>query len=185
MWAQVEIGEAREAAEREIESCDFWIPDTAGLSPTDVSAYSGGLIPRPKDGRTGIPQALVQLFDTCLTPLRRGLAAVGLALLPAQAEPNLEVALVRAWQTYKDAAVVCVSRWADVDEHYHASAERFQEMRWELAGEADPAEVEARLKLDHDDPPEPSATEKAETAASVSPEAVAPMDSETLVPASG
>ena len=185
MWTRKEIAEARAAVEQEIESCDFWIPDTAGLSPTDVSAYSGGLVPRPRDGRTGIPQSLVQLFDSCLAPLRRGLAAIGLALIPADAEPSIEIALVRAWKSYKDAAVVCVSRWADVDEHYHASAERFQEMRWELAGQADPVEVEARLRIDDDDPPEPSLAEEAEAAATAPPEAVARLDTETLVPASG
>ena len=34
--------EARETVEDEIESCDFWIPDAAGLSPTDVSAERAG-----------------------------------------------------------------------------------------------------------------------------------------------
>jgi hypothetical protein len=184
LWTAREIAQARAAAEQEIEACDFWIPDTPGLSPTDVSAFSGGLVPRPRDSRTGAPQALVELFDSCLTPLRRGLAAVGLALIPADAQPSVEIALVRAWQAYRDAAVVCVSRWADVDEHYHASAERFQEMRWEIAGEADPAEVEARLHLDEDEEPVLSLAEEAEAAATAPTEAVARPDSETLVAAS-
>ena len=185
LWTSQEIARAREAVEEQVESCDFWIPDTPGLSPTDVSAFSGGLVPRPKDSRTGIPQSLVQLFDECLTPFRRGLAAVGLVLIPANAEPSIEIALVRAWQTYRDAAVECVSRWADVDEHYHASAERFQEMRWEIAGEADPDEIEARLQLVEDEATAPSIAEEAAAAATALPEAVVLADSETLVPASG
>lgn len=185
MWTTKQIAEARETVETDIESCDFWIPDAAGLSPTDVSAYSNGLVPRPKDSRTGIPQSLVHLFDEALTPLRRGLAAVGLSLVPAEAEPTLEVTLVRAWQAYRDAAVECVSRWADVDEHYHASAERFQEMRWELAGEVDPEEIEARLEAEEEEAAKPSIAEEAEAAATAPPEAIARLDSETLVPASG
>ena len=185
LWTTKQTVQARETVEEDIESCDFWIPDAAGLSPTDVSAYSSGLVPRPKDSRTGIPQSLVQLFDEGLAPLRRGLAAVGLFLVPAEAERALEVALVRAWQTYRDAAVECVSRWADVDEHYHASAERFQEMRWELAGEVDPAEIEARQEAEEDDEAKPSIAEGAEAAATAPPEAIARLDSETLVPASG
>ena len=185
LWTAKQIAEAREAVEQGVESCDFWIPDAAGLSPTDVSAYSSGLVPRPKDSRTGIPQSLVQLFDEALAPLRRGLAAVGLSLVPAEAEPTLEVALVRAWQTYRDAAIECVSRWADVDEHYHASAERFQEMRWELAGEVDPAEIEARQEAEEADEPKPSISEEAEAADTAPPEAIARLDSETVVPASG
>jgi len=185
LWTSRQIDEAREAVEREIESCDFWIPDVAGLSPTDVSAYSGGLVPRPKDSRTGIPQSLVQLFDACLAPLRRGLAAVDLGLVPAHAAPSVEVRLVRAWHAYRDAAVVCVSRWADVDEHYHASSERFQEMRWELAGEVDPEDLEARQKLDGPEASEPSIAHEAEAAATAPPDAVARMDSETLLPVPG
>lgn len=185
LWTSRQIAKVQETVEQDIESCDFWIPDAAGLSPTDVSSYSSGLVPRPKDSRTGIPQSLVQLFDEALAPLRRGLAAVGLFLVPAEAEPTLEISLVRAWHTYRDAAIECVSRWADVDEHYHASAERFQEMRWELAGEVDPAEVEARLEAEEDDGTEPSIAEGAEAAATAPPEAVARLDSETLVPASG
>jgi hypothetical protein len=185
LWTSKQIDDAREAVEREIESCDFWIPDVAGLSPTDVSAYSGGLVPRPKDTRTGIPQTLVQVFDACLAPLRRGLAAIDLTLVPADAAPSAEVALVRAWHVYRDAAVVCVSRWADVDEHYHASAERFQEMRWELAGEVDPEHLEAKQKLDHPEASEPSIAHEAEAAATAPPDAVARMDTETLVPVSG
>ena len=185
LWTEEQIAEARSGVRTSIEECDFWIPETPGLSPTDVTLYSGALMPKARDTRTGIPQALVQLLDECLGPLRRGLAAVGLAVIPADAEPRYEVALARAWLAYRDAAVDCVSRWADVDEHYHASAERFQEMRWEIAGEADPAEVEARLHGDEEDPPEPSIADEAEAAASSPPEAVVRPDSETLVPASG
>ena len=188
LWSSRQIAATRATVEDDIESCDFWIPDTAGLSPTDVSSYSSGLVPRPKDSRTGIPQTLVQLFETSLAPLRRGLAAIDLALLPADAEPSLEIALVRAWQVYRDAAVECVSRWADVDEHYHASAERFQEMRWEVAGEVDPAEIESRLEVheaaEADDEASHSIADEAEAAANAPAEAVARMDSETLVPAS-
>jgi hypothetical protein len=96
------------------------------------------------------------------------------------------MALVRAWRTYRDAAVVCVSRWADVDEHYHASAERFQEMRWELAGTVDPDEIRARRAAeDGEDHEEASLAEQAEEAANAPVEAVVRSDSETLIPASG
>lgn len=188
LWTQDQIEETRQAVADGIESCDFWIPEVAGMSSADVTAYSGGLVVRPKDTRTGIPQALVQLFDESLTPLRRGLAAVGFSLVPGDAEPGIELALVRAWQTYRDAAVECVSRWADVDEHYHASAERFQEMRWELAAEVDPGTIRARREAEDAEDAEnhePTVAEEAEAAATRPPQAVARMDSETLVPASG
>lgn len=185
LWTEDQIDEIRQAVEDGIETCDFWIPEVPGMSPSDVSAYSGGLVARPKDSRTGIPQALVQLFDETLAPFRRGLAAVGLSLIPEDAEPAVELALVRAWHTYRDAAVECVSRWADVDEHYHASAERFQEMRWELAAEADRDAIRARHAAEDDEDHEPTVAEEAEAAATKPPEAVARMDSETLVPASG
>jgi len=188
LWTQEQSEQARASVESGIESCDFWIPDVPGMSPSDVSAYSNGLVARPRDSRSGIPHALIELFDSSLAPLRRGLAAIGLALIPEDAERGKEVALVRAWQTYRDAAVECVSRWADVDEHYHASAERFQEMRWELAGEVDPEAIRARREEedaeDADDRPA-SAAALAEEAAHAPVEAVARLDSETLVPASG
>ena len=66
LWTTKQMAQARETVEEDIESCDFWIPDAAGLSPTDVSAYSSGLVPRPKDSRTGVPQSLVQLFDEAI-----------------------------------------------------------------------------------------------------------------------
>ena len=50
--------------------------------------------------RTGIPQSLVQLSDASLAPFRRGLAAVGLSLIPADADPSVELGLVRAWHAY-------------------------------------------------------------------------------------
>ncbi len=184
LWTDERIAEAREAVTTGIESCDLWIPETPGLSPADVTTYSGGLMARPKDGRTGIPQALVQLFEDALAPLRRGLAAIGLILIPADAEPAREVAVLRAWQAYRDAAVEAISRWADVDEHYHASAERFQEMRWELAGDADPDEVRARLESDQSGSEEESVAELAEAAAKAPTDAVVRLDSETLVPMS-
>ena len=187
LWTQEQIEETRQTVADGIESCDFWIPEVAGMSSADVSAYSGGLVPRPRDSRTGIPQALVQLFDESLAPFRRGLGAVGLALIPEDAEPSVEVALVRAWRSYRDAAVDCVSRWADVDEHYHASAERFQEMRWELAGEVDPATIRAQQAAEDQEEDEraPSLAEEADAAAHAPPEAISLPDSETLVPASG
>ena len=43
LWTTKQMTQARETVEEDIESCDFWIPDTPGLSPTDVSAYSGGI----------------------------------------------------------------------------------------------------------------------------------------------
>ncbi len=187
LWTQEQIAETREMVEEGIEGCDFWIPEVPGMSSSDVSAYSSGLVPRPRDSRTGIPQSLVQLFDESLAPFRRGLAAVGLALIPKDAEPSVEIALVRAWRTYRDAAVVCVSRWADVDEHYHASAERFQEMRWELAGEIDPETVRAQQEAEDDEGHDraPSLADEADAAAHAPPEAISLPDSETLVPASG
>ena len=187
LWTSEQIEDAREAVESDIESCDFWIPAVAGMSSADVSSYSNGLVARPKDSRTGVPQALVHLFDRTLGPFRRGLAAIGLALIPEDAERSIEVALVRAWHVYREAAVECVSRWADVDEHYHASAERFQEMRWELAGEVEPETIRARREAEDaeeaDDKPA-SVVDEAEAAATAPPDAVVRLDSETLVPAS-
>lgn len=185
LWTDERIAEARETVRADIESCEFWIPDAAGLSPADVSAYSSGLMAKPKDGRTGIPLPLVQLFDQALAPFRRGLAAVDLALIPADAEPSIEVALLRAWRTYREAAVECVSRWADVDEHYHASAERFQEMRWELAGEVDAETIVARREAADEEASDVSLAAQAEAAATAPPNAVVRLDSETLVSASG
>ena len=184
LWAREQVEQIRAAVENGIESCDFWIPEVAGMSPSDVSSYGGGLVPRPRDSRTGIPQSLVQLFDETLAPFRRGLAAIGLSLIPGDAEPSIEIALVRAWHTYRDAAIECLSRWADVDEHYHASSERFQEMRWELAGQVDPGTIRARREAEDVAAGEgkTSVVDEAEAAATAPPEAVARLDSETLVP---
>ena len=184
LWAEEQIDEAQEGVRSRIEDCEFWIAETSGLSPTDVTAYSGALMPRPKDTRSGIPQALIHLFDECLSPFRRGLAAVGLAVIPAEADPHVEVALVRAWRAYREAAVDCISRWADVDERYHATAERFQEMRWEIAGQVDPDELKARLvAAEGSEPLEESPADKATAAAETPPEPVVRLDSETLVSA--
>jgi hypothetical protein len=185
LWTTEQCEHARQTVESGIESCDFWIPDVPGMSPSDVSVYSSGLVPRPGDSRTGIPQALVQLLESSLTSLRRGLAAIGLALIPEDAARSVEIALVRAWRAYRDAAVECVSRWADVDEHYHASAERFQELRWELAGEVDPEDIRAWRGSEDDEAAGVSVAEQAEEAANAPLEAVARLDTETLVPASG
>jgi hypothetical protein len=182
MWTDEQSASAQQAVAERIEACDFWIPETSGLSPSDVTDFSGALLPRPKDTRTGIPQALVQLIDECLTPLRRGLGAIGMALIPTDAEPRIEVALARAWQAYRDAAVECVSRWADVDEHYFASAERFQEMRWENAAEAAEELRKAREAAGDEEPAEDSLAAQAEAAATAPVEAVVQGDTETLVP---
>ncbi len=147
-WTEEQVAAMRAEVEREIESCDFWIAPTPGMSPTDVNGFGAALMPRPKDSASGIPQSLVFLFERCLHPLRRGLAVAGLAVAPAEAEPALEVALVRAWRVYREAAVVCLAKWADVDERYQASSARFQEMRWELAGEADLSELKAQRAAD-------------------------------------
>jgi hypothetical protein len=198
LWVEEQIAAARAGVESDIESCDFWIPDAPGMSPNDVTSYGNALMPRPRDSRMGVPQALVQLFERGLTPLRRGLVAVGLASVPAEAEPRVEVALVRAWRTYREAAIECIARWADVDERYHASAERFQEMRWELAGEVDPATIKARQAADEAADRETSLAASAAKAAAADvdeslpdldrPEtarAIVRSDSETLVPLSG
>lgn len=182
LWTDEQSRSAREAVSERIEGCDFWIPQTSGLSPSDVSDFSSALLPRPKDTRTGIPQALVLLIDECLTPLRRGFGAIGMAIIPVDAEPRVEFALARAWQAYRDAAVDCVSRWADVDEHYHASAERFQEMRWENAAEAAEALRAAREEAAEDVPAEDSLAAQADAAAKAPLEAAVQGDSETLVP---
>jgi hypothetical protein len=143
-WTEEQITLVRSGIERDIESCDFWIPRTTGLSLTDVNAYGAALMPRPRDSKTGIPQTLVLIFEQCLHPLRRGLAVVGLAGARAEPEPRLEAALIRAWWVYRETAIECLAKWADVDERYHASGARFQEMRWERAGEVDAASLKAR-----------------------------------------
>ena len=142
-WAEGEVSRIRDHVEDALETCDFWIPETSGLSLTDVNTYATALVPRPKDSRSGIPQTLVLLFEESLDPLRRGLGVAGLALAQAEADPKLEVALVRAWQIYRKMAVEVLVTWADIDDRYQASTARFQEMRWELAGEADVSELEA------------------------------------------
>jgi hypothetical protein len=119
-------------------------------------------VPRPKDSKAGIPQTLVLLFEECLHPLRRGLGVAGLALAPAVAERQLEVALVRAWQVYRKMAVECLVTWADIDDRYQASSARFQEMRWEIAGEADVAALTAKRADDEQSTaPDPSVTSAA------------------------
>jgi hypothetical protein len=198
-WTGERIGQARADVEGEIEACDFWIVEAPGMSPTDVADYANALMPRPKDSKSGIPQALVLLFEQCLVPLRRGLTAIGMAVIPAEAEPRAEVALVRAWRTYRDAAIECVARWADVDERYYASAARFQEMRWELAGQVDVEELKARLAAEDAEDAERSLIAEAETAAATAAEhgtlepgeepaggeAFSRPDSETLLPVPG
>lgn len=201
-WTGERVRQARKDVEHEIEACDFWIVEAPGMSPTDVADYANALMPRPKDSKSGIPQALVLLFEQCLVPLRRGLAAIGMAVIPAGAEPRAEVALVRAWRAYRDAAIECVARWADVDERYYASAARFQEMRWELAAQVDVEALKARLAAedaeDADDA-ERSLVAEAETAAATAAEhgtldpdeepaggeAFSRPDSETLLPIPG
>jgi hypothetical protein len=198
-WAAEQIALARNAVEEDIASCDFWIPESPGMSPNDVTAYGGALMPKPKDSRTGIPQELVLLFERCLTPLRRGLVAVGLHSSPAESEPRLEVTLARAWRTYREAAIECLGRWADVDECYHAGAERFQEMRWELAAEADVEAIRARHAAEEADGQVATSVVTAATEAAAAPpdeqvveldrpdtaNAVVRSDSETLIPVSG
>jgi len=148
LWTDEQIAQLRSALERDIEACDFWIPETSGLSPNDVNAYGAALVSRPKESTTGIPQVLVFLIDRHLRPLRQGLAAIGLASVPVGAEPRFEARLTRAWRTYRDSAIVCITQWADVDERYRASAARFQELRWELASLADASEIRARRDAD-------------------------------------
>jgi hypothetical protein len=143
-WTEEQIALVRTGIESDIESCDFWIPESTGLSLTDVNTYATALMPRPRDSKSGIPQTLVLLFERSLHPLRSGLAAVGLAGTRAEPEPRLEAALIRAWRLYRETAIECLAKWADVDERYHASGARFQEMRWELAGEVDLASLKAR-----------------------------------------
>jgi hypothetical protein len=197
-WTTERIAQARADVEADIEDCDFWIAEAPGMSPTDVTDYGNALTPKPKDSKTGIPQALVFLFDRALLPLRRGLGAIGMAVIPTEADPRTEVALLRAWRTYREAAIECVARWADVDERYYASAARFQEMRWELASEVDVEELKARLEAEDADAEEHSLVAEAESAAEaaehgvfipaeepVGGEAFARSDSETLVPIPG
>jgi len=137
LWAQERVVRVRAEVESDMESCDFWIAEASGLSLTDVTTYGAALVARPKDSKTGIPQTLVLLFERRLRPLRQGLAAVGLVNAADEAEPLIEARLVRAWWAYRDMAIDCLVNWADIDDRYQASAARFQEMRWELAGEVD------------------------------------------------
>jgi hypothetical protein len=193
-WSEEQVRLSRERVEKAIRDCDFWIPEAQGLSPTDVTVYGNALMPKPNDTKTGIPQALVALFEQALTPLRRGMAAVGLAVIPAAAEPRVEVALARAWRAYREAAIECVARWADVDERYHASAERFQEMRWELAADVDVPALIARREAEESETATRSVVADAQEAAEAAVgeplpaeepyggEAFARSDSETLVP---
>ena len=50
LWTAEQIAHARDEVATEIESCDFWVPETPGLSPSDVTAFSGALMPKPKRG---------------------------------------------------------------------------------------------------------------------------------------
>jgi hypothetical protein len=147
-WIEEQVALIRSAIEADIESCDFWIPETTGLSLTDVNFYGAALMPRPRDTKTGLPDALVFIFERGLHPLRRGLAAVGLTVARAGPEPRLEAGLTRAWRIYREAAIECLAKWVDVDERYHASGARFQEMRWELAGQVDVASLKARRAVE-------------------------------------
>jgi hypothetical protein len=201
-WIEEQVALARSGVERDIESCDFWIREASGLSPTDVSDYGAALVPRPKDSRTGIPQALVFLFERCLQPLRRGLAVIGFAGVPAEAEPRLEAALLLKWRAYRETAIDCLTRWAEVDERYHASTARFQEMRWELAADADMDEIKARRAAEDRAAAESTVAAAAVAAAAVATasadgepsfddaeqvvtEAIVRSDSETLIPLHG
>ena len=199
-WTEEQIALCRSQIETDIESCDFWIPETTGLSLTDVNSYGAALMPRPKDSKTGIPQTLVFVFERCLHPLRRGLAVVGLAGAQAEPEPRLEAALIRAWRVYRESALECLAKWADVDERYHASGARFQEMRWELAGQVDVAALKARRAAEDTDAAErtfaaaaaaaiASAAKADEPSVGISErgaaEAFVRRDSETLIPIPG
>ncbi len=139
VWALERVVRVRAEVESDMESCDFWIVEASGLSLTDVTTYGAALAAKPKDSKTGIPQTLVLLFERRLRPLRQGLAAVGLVNATDEAEPLIEARLVRAWRAYRDMAIDCLVKWADIDDRYQASAARFQEMRWELAGDANVA----------------------------------------------
>ena len=206
-WTEEQTTLVRSEVESAIESCDFWIPETSGLSVTDVNGYGAALMPRPKDSKSGVPQSLVFVFERCLHPFRRGLSVVGLAGTTTEAEPQLEVALVRAWRAYREAAIECLAKWVDVDERYQASSARFQEMRWELAGQLDLAELRAQRAAEDADAAEHTvvaeAAEAAEAAAAaitgldssneplgdvadhVPTEATVRADSETLIPIAG
>lgn len=204
-WTGEEVERIRAEVERDIERCDFWIPETSGLSPADVNLYGGALLPKPRDSRTGIPQALGSLFERCLHPLTRGLAVVGLGGAAVEAEPRLEAALARAWRAYRELAIECIAKWADVDERYHASAARFQELRWESAGEVDVEALKARLAAADEDAERSIAAAAAAAAAMAAaadaaagmttpmpeasgdspPKAFVRLDSETLVPIPG
>jgi len=198
-WTKEQVDLVRTVVDEEVESCDFWIPQASGLSLADVNTYAAALVPRPRDSASGIPQGLVMLVERSLLPLRRGLSVVGLACPHADAEPRLEAALVRAWRAYREAAIGCISRWAEVDEAYQASTARFQEMRWELAGQVDvdalkakraaeDSEAEARVVATaaaaarseaSDDESEPDEHERVAAGAFVR------TDSETLIPLPG
>jgi hypothetical protein len=204
-WTEEQIALVRAEVEDGIESCDFWITETSGLSVTDVNALGATLMPRPKDSSSGIPQSLVFVLERCYQPLRLGLSVVGLANTTTEAEPRLEAALVRAWRVYREAAIECLAKWVDVDERYHASSARFQEMRWELAGDVDVADLKAQRAAEEADAAARSvvaeAAEAAEAAAVefpldadelevdvpelVATEAITRTDSETLVPIRG
>jgi len=182
LWTDEAVTRARTVVESEIESCDFWISETSGLSLTDVNTYGGALVPRPKDSKTGIPQSLVLLFELHLRPLLRGLGAVGLTGAISEAEPRMEITLVRAWRKYLEIAVDCLVKWADIDDRYQASAARFQEMRWELAGEADVTAAgalgiasAAEAEIDESSP---------DSSDGVGTDAIGRADSETLIPIS-
>jgi hypothetical protein len=189
-WAEEQVALVLSRVENDIASCDFWIPDSSGLSLIDVNTYAGALVPRPKDSKTGIPQPLVFLFGQCLQSLRHGLGVVGLTSATAEAEPHLEAALVRRWRTYREKAVDCIITWADIDERYQISAARFQEVRWEVAGQADFDALRARRAAEDSgaaerpeasdtDEPLPDAPER------VTADAIVRSSSERLAPVGG
>jgi hypothetical protein len=180
LWTTEQTRLAQDRARQEIEGCDLWIPDVPGLSPGDVTTYGNALVPKPRDTPRGIPQELVDLADRCLAPLRRGLADVGLAVVPVEAELQVEVGLVRAWRAYREAAVDCVAKWVDVDEHYHAGAGRFQEMRWELAGQVDVEAFAARREAADAAAAESAVVHQAEVAADAAADALAGVEAEAL-----
>ena len=202
-WAEEQIALVRSVVDSEIETCDFWIPETSGMSLGDVNVYGAALMPRPKDSPTGSPRHWCCSSSDASARCARGFAVIGLASVPAEAERRLELALVRAWRDYRELAIDCIAKWADVDERYHASAARFQELRWELAAEVDLAALQARRAAEEAEGEQPGAAAAAIAAAAaaaveadsaeplpdigepVVTDAVVRSDSETLIPITG
>lgn len=107
-WIDEQIALLRSGVESDIEARDFWISEMSGLSLTDVNTYAVALVPRARDSKTSIPQTLAFLFERSLDALHDGLAVVGLSSAPTEAEPRLEVALLRAWRAYREMAIECI-----------------------------------------------------------------------------